>query len=159
MKLISRVTCPDGIDDCEYALINLTPDLARLGLKRIATLKGCKANDPELFQLHCWNFAAEYFNPWLAKDSREADRLAEMIETLPAASMDLLNAPSGFEVPENLVGRVECSQMVARDDAIGFIAIPKHTNVYVRTAEIPVSLLEEAAAERLPANPIVAHNA
>lgn len=153
MKLISRVTCPDGIDDCDYALIDLTPDLARLALKRIAMLNKCRANDPELFELYCWNSAVEYFSPWLTEDARGADQLAEMIEALPAASMDLLLAPSNFEVPGNLVGRVDCGQMVASDDAVSFVAIPKHTNVYVETAEIPLALLHEAVSGAVcPAN-------
>lgn len=146
MRLISRVAAPDGIDDCDYALIDLTPDLAWLALKRISMLNECRANDPDVFELYCWNSAVEYFNPWLAEDAREADQLAEMIEALPAASMDLLRAPRDFEVPENLVGRVECGQMVARDDAVSFVAIPKHTNVYVQTAEIPLALLHEAVS-------------
>lgn len=146
MRLISRVTAPGGIDDCDYALINLAPDVVRLALKRIVTLNECKANDPDLFELYCWNFEVQYFNPWLAEDPREADRLAEMIEALPAASMDLLRALSDFEVPENLVGRVECGQMVARDDAVSFVAIPKHTDVYVQTAEIPLALLHGAVS-------------
>lgn len=153
MKLISRVTCPDGIDDCDYALVNLTPDLARLALKRIAVLNKCKASDPDLFELYYWDRNAQYFNPWLAQVPDEADRLAEMIETLPAASTDLLRVPNHVAIPADVTARVECSQMVACDDAIRFLAIPKYTDVYVETAEIPLTVLHEAASGELPGRP------
>ena len=40
---------------------------------------------------------------------------------------------------------VECGQMIVRDDGIAFLAIPKHCDFYVTTAEIPVPVLQEAA--------------
>ena len=35
--------------------------------------------------------------------------------------------------------------MVVRDESIAFLAIPKHCDFYVTTAEIPVPVLKEAA--------------
>jgi hypothetical protein len=35
--------------------------------------------------------------------------------------------------------------MIVRDDGIAFLAIPKHCDFYVTTAEIPVPVLQEAA--------------
>jgi hypothetical protein len=35
--------------------------------------------------------------------------------------------------------------MITREDGIAFIAIPKHASFYIRTAEVPLSLLESAA--------------
>jgi hypothetical protein len=62
MRLISRVTCPDEISDCDYALIDLTPDLARLGLTRIALLKEHKASDGDLIEIYFWDYHAVYFS-------------------------------------------------------------------------------------------------
>jgi len=93
-----------------------------------------------------------YFSPWIAEDSGEADALAEMIERLPSASADLSLAPDDFAVSEDLYTRVECSQMIVSEDGIAFLAIAKHTSFYITSAEIPVTLLEKAAAERSPAD-------
>ncbi len=147
MKLISRITCPDEISDCDYALIDLTPDLARLGLSRIARLKEYKASDNDLLQTYFWDFHALYFSPWIAEDCREADALAERIERLPGASADLSLAPDDFAVSEHLYKRIECPQMIVSEDGIVFLAIVKHTSFHISTAEIPVTLLEKAAAE------------
>lgn len=146
MKVISRLTCPDEINDCDYALINLTPDLARLALRRITRLKGHQAKDGDLWEAYYWDHHAEYFSPWLAGNSGEADALVETIERFPAASMDLMRAHDDFSVPEGLLGSVECCQLVIRDEGIAFAAMPKHTDAYIKTAEIPLRLLEEAAA-------------
>jgi len=62
----------------------------------------------------------------------------------------VVNVSEGFEVPPSQIGRVECQQMIAREDSIAFVAIPKHTSIYVETAEIPLALLEAAAAAEVP---------
>jgi hypothetical protein len=148
MRLISRATCPDEVRDCDYALIDLTPSLARLGLSRIARLKEHKASDNDLLEIYFWDYHALYFSPWIAEDCGEADVLAEKIECLPSASEDLSLAPDDFAVSEQLCTRVECCQMIATEDGIAFVAIAKHTSFYITTAEIPITLLEKAAAER-----------
>jgi hypothetical protein len=84
---------------------------------------------------------------WIAKSFDEADALAEMIEQFPAARLDLSLAPDDFAVSEHFYTRVECCQMIATEDGIAFVAIAKHTSFYITTGEIPVTLLEKAAAE------------
>jgi hypothetical protein len=41
---------------------------------------------------------------------------------------------------------VECEQIIVRLDSIVFIAIPKHASFYVQTVELPLAMLEAAAA-------------
>jgi hypothetical protein len=147
MRLISRVTCPDEISDCDYALIDLTPDLARLALTRISGFKAQKASDGDLLEIYYWDFHTVYFSPWIAEDCGEAESLAEMIERLPSASEDLSLAPDEFAVSERLYKRVECCQMIVGEEGISFLAIAKHTSFYISTAEVPVTLLEKAATE------------
>ncbi len=53
--------------------------------------------------------------------------------------------PDNFEVAEAHIAAVECEQMVVREDSIVFLAIPKHCDFYVTTAEIPLQVLERAA--------------
>ena len=74
------------------------------------------------------------------------DPLSAMLERLPPVAGDLPRAPDDFAVPESLFARMECSQMVVSEDAIAFIAIPKHASYYIRTAEFPLHLIDAVAS-------------
>lgn len=91
------------------------------------------------------DYHTEYFSPWLAERLDEADRFATMIEGFPAVADDLMTVPIDFSVLESLLARVECCQMIVREDAIAFVAIPKHTNSYIYTADIPLPVIEAVA--------------
>jgi hypothetical protein len=148
MKLISRLTLDRDCDlDCDYALIDVSAEFAQSALRRIAVLKELRGVLPDLFEMYFWDQRAEYFSPWLAGKVDEADAFAETLECLPGEGGDLLKAPADFAVPEDLLARVECEQMVVREDEIAFVAIAKHTDVYVHTAAVPLLLLEAASAE------------
>jgi len=147
MKLISTVSSDNNDEPgCDYALIHLDADLARLALKRVGVFRAEKQVDPGLDEMYFWDSHVEYFSPWNAKEGDEGDSLSEVLGKFSAAGDDLVRAPDDFAVPENLLARVECSQMVARSDAIAFIAIPKHASYYIRTSEIPLQMIESAAA-------------
>ncbi len=127
-------------------MIDLSRELARLAVRRVGTLKAEKQADPDLDEMYFWGDHVEYFSPWNAEEVDKADTLSEVLGKFSAAGDDLVRAPDDFAVPENLLARVECSQMVARSDAIAFIAIPKHASYYIRTSEIPLQMIESAAA-------------
>ncbi len=146
MKLISLVTCSDDAFGFDYALVDLTPKLARLALKRVAVLKEQKRLDDSVVESYFWDSGAEYFSPWLTDEEKDADALAEMLDRLPAVAGDWMGAPADFSIPESSLARVECPQMVARETGVAFVAIPKHTSSYVFTAEIPLPFLESVAA-------------
>lgn len=145
MKLISMITGEDDAFGCDYAFIDLTRDLAGLVLRRIAMLREQKCIDKDLFEMYFWDYHTEYFSPWLAERSDETDRFATMMEGLPAVADDLMMAPIDFSVLESLLARVECCQMIVREDAIAFVAIPKHTSSYIYTADIPLPVIEAVA--------------
>ncbi len=146
MKLISLVTGSEDAFGCDYALVNLTPKLARLALRRVALLKEQKHLDEGLVETYFWDAHAEYFSPWLAEQEKDGDALAEMLDRLPAVAGDWMEAPTKFSIPDSLSARVECRQMVVREAGISFLAIPKHTSSYVFTGEVPLPLLEKEAA-------------
>lgn len=150
MKLVSTVAIDHNALDCEYATIDLNPDLSRLALRRVSTLKAQKNADPQLDEMYFWDNHVEYFSPWNDEEGARADSLSEMLGELPAEADDLRRAPDDFAVPESLLAHVECRQMIVREDAIAFIAIPKHASCYIRTAEIPLPLIEAAAASKWP---------
>ena len=146
MKLISLVTGSEDAFGCDYALVNLTPKLAGLALRRVAVLKEQKRLDESLVETYFWDAHAEYFSPWLAEQEKDADALAEMLDGLSAVAGDWMEAPAEFSIPDSLSARVECRQMIVRETGISFLAIPKHTSSYIFSAEIPLPLLEKEAA-------------
>jgi hypothetical protein len=144
MKLVSTVSSDQETWGFDYAFIDLSPELARLARRRVNILKTHKQADQQLDEMYFWDFHVEYFSPW--KDEVDsADPLSAMLERLLPVAGDLLRAPDDFAVPENLLARVECSQMIIREEGIAFIAIPKHASYYIRTSEVPLPLLESAA--------------
>lgn len=146
MKLISLVSSDHDTSGCDYALIDLNGDFARIALGRVSALKVEKQGDPDLDEMYFWDYHVEYFSPWNTEEGDKPDSLSEILERLPAVKDELVRAPDDFAVPENLQARVECSQTIVREDAITFIAIPKHASHYIRTAEIPLQMIEAAAA-------------
>ena len=146
MKLVSTVSSDQETWSCDYALVDLNPDLARLALRRINLFKVQKKADQQLDEMYFWDFHVEYFSPWNAEEEDSAGSLSEMLNKLPLVAGDLMCAPDDFAVPGNLFARIECSQMVIRADAIAFIAIPKHASYYVRTSEVPLHLIEAVAS-------------
>lgn len=115
MKLISTVSSDHDALDCDYAVIDLTPDLARLALRRVSILKAQKYADPQLDEMYFWDYHVEHFSLWSADEGNKADSLSEMLGKLPTVAGDLMSAPDGFAVAENLLARVECSQMIVRE--------------------------------------------
>lgn len=148
MKLISLLTSDSAADlDCDYTLIELTPELARIALRRIDAFKAQKAADRDLDEMYFWDFRTPYFSPWIAEKAGEAEALDEMLSRFPAVASgsDWMTAPDSFSVPESMAARVDCCQMIVREDAIAFVAIPKHTDCYVRTGQIPLHLIDSVA--------------
>jgi hypothetical protein len=145
MKLISLVTGSEDAFGCDYALVNLTPKLARLALRRVALLKEQKRLDEDLVETYFWDAHAEYFSPWFADQEKDGDALGKMLDRLPAVAGDWVEAPTKFSIPDSLSARVECGQMVIREAGVAFLAIPKHTSSYVYTADVPLRVLEKLA--------------
>jgi hypothetical protein len=153
MKLVLRVSSSNQYCDggCEFALVDLTRELASVALRRIQALREHKKNDESVYETYYWAYHAEYFSPLTnvrsapGKVDTAMRAMAEIVEALTVAEMEVATAPDDFEVVEAQVAAVECEQMVAREDGIAFLAIPKHCDFYVTTADIPVSVLQEAA--------------
>ena len=101
MKLISLVTGGDDAFGCDYALVNLTSNLAQLACRRVAMLKEQKHMDASLVESYFWDAHAEFFSPWLAEQETEADVLAEALERLPAVGGDWMEAPAEFLIPDS----------------------------------------------------------
>jgi hypothetical protein len=159
MRIILKVSstsehCDGG---CEFAIVDLTAELAGLALNRIATLIEQKSLDRDIIETYYWTSIAEYFSPWgdlpMAGNGVDGPRVctAELLDQLQVQEKEVVCAPESFQVSPSQTAAVECEQMVVREGAIAFIAIPKHASYYVETAEIPLALVKAAARRGLDA--------
>jgi hypothetical protein len=150
MRVVLQVSSGNGDWDagCEFALVDLTGDLAALALQRVRALKDQKSTDPNIDEIYYWDYSAQYFSPWAGLASTENEGGAaspELTAVLDEAeAKGVVTVPENFDVPQGQLARVECQQMVVCQDSVRFIAIPKHASFYVQTAEIPVPTLEAA---------------
>jgi sulfur carrier protein ThiS len=136
---------------CDFAVVEITLALAELALRRIAALCEQKVLDPAVDETYYWGSEVEFFSPWtdLANQTEEIKaaclKLEEELESLQVNRREMVTAAHGSSVPQSQIARVECAQMVVREEGIAFTAIPKHNDFYVTTAEIPKGVLEQAA--------------
>ena len=156
MRIILKVSssnehCNGG---CDFALLDLTPELARLAVGRIATLREQKSLDPDIDEVYYFAYFAEYFSPWEDPASSAGEfegtgmTLEEMLDELAIEEKEIACVPETFQVPPHQIAAVECQQMVVRLDSIVFMAIPKHASFYVQTVELPLAMIEAAAATK-----------
>ncbi len=154
MRIILRVSstsehCDGG---CEFAIVDLTAELAALALGRIATLREQKSLDPDIIETYYWAYFVEYFSTWedlpTAGNAVDGPRVCtgELLDQLQVEEKEIICAPESFEVSPSQIAAVECEQMIVREASVAFIAIPKHASFYVETAEMPLAVLNAAAA-------------
>ena len=121
MKLVLRVSsnnehCDGG---CELALVDLSPELAALALRRMVVLREQKCLDPDVDETYYWAHVVEYFSPWvsLASTKEEVEpavEVANVLDELGVEENEVLMVPESFLVPSCQVAAVECRQMVVR---------------------------------------------
>ena len=155
MRIVLTVTsnnehCNGG---CEFALVDLTPELAALALRRIGALKAQKEMDPDIDETSYWAYLVDcYFDPWAESsiDEEEVEgkgtAVGTMFDELQIEANEVVCVPENFRVPPSQRAAVECEQMIARADSIAFTAIPKHGSFRLETAEVTLAMLEAAAA-------------
>jgi len=152
MRIVLKVSSNNEYCDggCEFALVDLTPELAALALERIATLREQKNLDPDIIETYYWGYFAEYFSPWedLASSGKEVEgttvTLEGMLDELPIEEKEIVCLAESLQGSPDQIAAVECEQMIVRQDSIVFMAIPKHASFYVQTVEIPLAMLEAA---------------
>jgi hypothetical protein len=167
MRIILKVSSSNEYCDggCEFALIDLTPELAALALQRIAALREQKALDPNIDETYYWACFAEYFSPWVnvVAAEKEAEpaglNFVDILDGLQIVENEVLTVPETFKLPSNQIAAVECQEMIAREDCIAFTAIPKHAGFRVQTVEIPLTMLEAAATPTLLVRTPLIHKA
>jgi hypothetical protein len=153
MRVALRVSSSNEHWDggCEFALVEVTPGLAALALRRIAALRAQRSSDPEIDETYYWTSCVEcYFSPWITQEDAGADVEAACLAAAESLCEDqgedngVVEVFGGFQVPSYQIAAVECQQMIVRQDAIALSAIPKHACFYVQTAELPLAMLDAA---------------
>ena len=122
MKVILRVSSSNEHCDggCELALVDLTPQLAGMALRRIAVLREQKSLDPDVDETYYWAYVVEYFSPWvsLASTKEEVEpafKVANVLDELGIEENEVITVPESFRVPSCQIAAVECRQMVVRE--------------------------------------------
>jgi hypothetical protein len=155
MRIILKISSSNEYCDggCEFALVDLTPELAALALQRIAALREQKSLDPNIDETSYWAyFVVCYFSPYagLAIDDKEVEgtsiALGDMLDNFQIEEKEVVTVPECFQVPSSQIAAVECEKMLVREGSIAFTAIPKHASFRVHTVEIPLPMLEAALA-------------
>jgi hypothetical protein len=136
--------------------LDLTPEVASLAVRRIATLREQKNLDPDIDESYFWAYFIEcYLDPWAESPHGENDvestnsAVGDILEELAIEDNEVVRVPESFQVPPSQCAVVETEQMVVRVDSISFTAIPRYASLRVQTAEIPIAMLEAAAAGAL----------
>jgi hypothetical protein len=142
---------PDYCAGCDYAVVDIGEEFAKLTLRRINVLREQRAIDPPLNETYYWDSSAEYFSPWVNRVSRPGEvqesgfELGEALEGLEVETLEVVTAPADFRVMESQIAAVECAQMIVRDGGIAFNALLRYSDIYVTTAEISKQVLECAS--------------
>jgi len=114
MRIVLKVSSNNEYCDggCEFALLDLTPELAALALGRIATLREQKSLDPDIIETFYWAYFAEYFSPWadLASSAEEVEGTSATLEgtldELPIEEKEIVCVPETFQVSPRHVAAV-----------------------------------------------------
>lgn len=152
MRIILKVwsSTPDYNGGCEFAVVEITPESAKLALRRIAMLREQKRLDPAVDETYYWGSDAEFFSPWADPTTQPAEikaacvKLEEELESHQVDRREVVAVSGNFSVPQGQFARVECAQMLVRESGIAFTAIPKHIDCHVTTAEIRIEVLEQS---------------
>ena len=157
MRIALKVTSSNEYFNggCEFALLDLTQELAALALRRIGTLREQKNLDPDIDETYYWAYFVDcYFDPWADSSGDEKDvesmssAVGAILDELGIEDNEVVCVPESFQVPPSQCAVVESEQMIVRADSISFTAIPRYASLRVQTTEIPITMLEAAAAAR-----------
>jgi len=143
---------PDFNGDCDYAVVELTPELVDRIRRRMELARQAGRQDSDLLEMYFWDGAAEFY------DTEAVDACQEAMETDEAAQEWLKGletdghalVPAGADLVASQPQRVECNQMIVRcspssvnpEYEVAWTAIPKHSDVYVTTRDLPLAALE-----------------
>jgi len=141
MKIILRVSGdPDGVFDVDYALVKIDAILAKTIVHRAEIIAEVRKKNSDLFKMSYWHGAPTYF-------SAGAEENHKFFEE--AYHDGWAHVPDDYTVKEESMQRTECdlmvlSQVTQSEPSVHWTCIPKHGDITLETADIPLSLIKEA---------------
>ena len=125
-----------------------------------------RQQDSDLYELYFWGSPAQFYDQDILDACQEAiaavggrkrkraarDRLADF------ERQEYAVVPDGVDFNAHEAQRTECGQAILRvspashqpEFEIAWTAIPKHSDVYVTTHDLPLKVMEELLAAPLP---------
>jgi hypothetical protein len=145
-------TNPEFNGECDYAVVQLTPELVDQVRHRVELARQAGCQDDDLYELYFWGGTAEFYDTGLLDACQEAvasDQAAhDWLMGLEQNGHALV--PPAADLSACEPQRTEYDQMVLRRCPpsrepryeIAWTASPKHTDVYVTTRDLPLAALE-----------------
>lgn len=113
--------------DCNYMQVEITPGLARTILARSNQFDEAFLSDIDLVETYYWNADARFYS----SGNRTIDKLEQ----------GEFQFVSKTQFHEEMLQRTECDQLIIGARGFRFTCIPKHTDVYVESPEIPFTAI------------------
>lgn len=151
MKIV--INCYSSSDEnsfgCDYALLDLTPDTAQHLLSRHEQFMKFHA-ETDAYEAYWFDTQVDFFSPWGNEDGDEPPSVKESEEVaLPLEACDEYTPlPDAFVIPEKMLARTECNQVIACEEGIRFFCYPRATNVSITTRTLPPEFLRQAVVAK-----------
>lgn len=128
--------------DIAVAYVEIGLELAALILKRQALFSVVLEADPQAIDVRYWDYSVSY----LKNEAIDAALLGDGDATWgQVCDAEVLETELQF-TPEQRE-RTECDQMLVDLNGVRWKTIPKHTDIYISTAEIGTDIIREIAAQ------------
>jgi len=147
---------PDYNADCDYAVVELTPGLVDEVRRRVALARQAGQQDDDLYELYFWGGTAVFYDGGLVDACQEAAATDEAAQDWLSGLNQVGYAlvPPAADLAKCEPQRTECEQVIVRcspssrnpEFEIAWTAIPKHSDTYVTTRDLPLAVLEGFAA-------------
>jgi hypothetical protein len=150
--LATSSTNPEYNGECDYAVVRLTPELVDQVRRRVELARQAGEKDNDLYELYFWGGTADYYDSSLPDSCQDAianeQAAQEWLTGLEQNGHALV--PPAADLSGCEPQRTECDQALVRcspssqnpEFEIAWTTIPKHSDVYVTTRDLPLAALE-----------------
>ena len=149
--LATHSTDAEFSGECDYAVVQLTPELAERVRRRAALAHQAGQQDESLCELYFWDDMVEYYDAGLLEACQKAIASDEAArQWLNGLEQDGYAIVPAAALAACETQRVECQQMVLHCSPlsptphyeIAWSAMPKHMEMTVTTGDLPLDALE-----------------
>ncbi len=148
--------------DCDYAVVELTPALAKRIRNRVALVRQAGRKDRDLWELHFWGGTAEFFdhkildacqNAVVAAGGPDPDQAArDWLDEFEQQEYAVV--PDGVNLDAHEAQRTETDQMIIQcsryprrlEFSVLWTASPKHADLDITTSELPLAAMNRLLA-------------